>query len=209
MDRSFVAVAVGVVVGVMLVLVGFYGMLPRHVEKVSYSDPVDAGFAAEFDVVALSGELIGPEFVITLVMRGYADPDDCWYSAIVVARIADSSEDPHIYRMEFYDGYEHNYYVFTYLSDGDLVFKFPLDRLLDDSYIVGLEASASGFSGSAYGTDWINTGNRSEMSLAYALDLGLDPLVPLIAGICALTATVVVFTIRFGDGIRGTRMRPK
>ena len=209
MDRSFGMVAAGVFVGMMLVLIGFYGMMPRHVDKVDYSDPIDNEFAAEFDAVALRGELEGPEFVIRLVVRGDVDPDNCRYMVIVVARYDSSSEDPHIYRMEYYDGYEHNYYVFAYVEDGDLVLKFPLYRLARDSYVVGLEAASSGFSGAAYGTDWVNAGNRGEMSLVHVLDLGLNPLVPLIAGMCVLSGTVVVFTVRFGDGIRGSRTRPK
>ena len=202
-------VSAGLAIGTMLVLLGFYGMLPQHVRSVSYSDPVDEEFSADLDVVELTGELAGPEFVIRLVMRGDANPDDGVYSVTVVARFEDGFEGTHIYVLEFYDGYEHNYYIFAYLEDGDLVFKFPLYRLLNDAYIVGLEGHVSGFSGSSYGDDWVNMGNRSEMSLSYRLDLGFNPLVPTIVGICVLFATAAAFTVAFGDRIRRTRTPPR
>lgn len=207
MNRSFVAVSVCIALGTMLALMGLFGTIPRHVQSVSYSDPVDDDFGADFDAVALTGELDGSEFVITLEVRGDVSPD-CWYTLIVVARFGDGSQDPHIYSFDLSATWQYLHYSSAYISDGDLVFRFPLVRLAEDAYIVGLEAYASGFVGAAYGTDQINVGNRSEMQLSHAIDLGFEPLLMLVAGGLVLAAAATAFVIRFGNSTGLARRRP-
>jgi hypothetical protein len=207
MIRSFVAVSVCIALGTMLALTGLFGTIPRHVQSVSYSDAVDDNFGAAFDAVALTGKLDGPEFVITLKVRGEVSPD-CSYSLIVVARLGSGSEDPHIYSFDLSASWKYSYYAPIYISDGDLVFRFPLHRLAEDAHIVGLEAYASGSVGTVYGTDLVNVGNRSEMQLSHVIDLGFEPLFMLVAGGFVLAAAAIAFVIRFGNATGLARKRP-
>ena len=194
MKKDFAAVSICVSVGTMLLIMSLYGSMPKHLETVSISDPVDNDLEPYCDIVALSGSLEGDEFVATVEVRGTVADSSSGYTVNIVARFADRSDaTPHIYKMEYYDGWVRTNGVLAYTWEGDLVFFFPLRLLADDAYIVGIEALAGGPSG----TDFANAGSRDDMQLLYELDTGVSPLVTFVAGAAALAVGAVVFAVRF------------
>jgi hypothetical protein len=208
MRRTFAIVSAGIAAGVMLVLLAFYCLVPLHAGDLSYSDPVDYDLDPDLDAIALAGTLHGRDFEIILEVRGEVDSFRYCYQVQVIGRCASGFEGAHVYNLYFYEGWERSYGVFAYQVGNCLIFSFPLRLLLDDAYIVGLEAFLSGFSGSVYQTEFVNSGNREDMLLSYALDLGLEPLILLVAGVSVIVASVILFIAKVGVKTNRRTRRP-
>lgn len=199
MKRSFVAVSVGIASGTMLLMLAFYCMLPMHADGLDYSDPIDEDLAPEIDAVALRGNIHGDFLEVTLETRGGIESFVYSYQVQVIGRFATRPDEPaHVYNLHFIQGWEQNYDIFGYMMDNCLVFSFPLRLMLPNAYVVGLEAFLSGFSDTTFQMEYVNAGNREEMEISYALDLGIDPLILLVAGACCVGAGGILFVTRVG-----------
>ena len=179
-----ILLAAGLAVALLLAALAFLTWLPVHRSPVQIADPSDPGTAPAFDALLLRGQQEGGTYIITLVMAAVVQ--DSGYDVGVLVQDLGRPGDTYVYGLKYQFGEEKNYGVPTIRAGNSLTFRFPLNLLATNTYVVGLDATTFGPEMTDYVVEVPREALRIERLLPLPLDSGL---------LAVASATVGIFTI--------------
>ena len=184
------ALVAGMFATLLLAAVAFLASLPVHRSPVQIADALDSEIEPDFDALLLQGQQEGGTYVVTLTVAGVVQESN--YNIGVLVQDLGGIYGTYVYELTYQLGQEESYGSPTVRAGNSLTFRFPLNLLAGNTYVVGLDAAIFGPDTNDYVVAGLRESLRIQRLLALPIDSGL---------LAVAAATLAILTIVGGTHV--------